>query len=170
MTREEFDDFRSSLSNNIENIVNNRNNLTEKFRLQLSSLEIILNTIDSVFKYLPDYDLPLHAVRIGGDGVDKVYVEFELFTTIDIILFGAYYSTITEYINTAIGLSLEEILRFTVADVCQYADVVESPGIKTYDVWKILKTEFVITKLDKDSKIKLIVKTGQEFIDDLTRG
>lgn len=169
MTHKDFLDFKEEIKHQVLNILDHRKHVTEKFKLQIASLEIILNTCESVFKYLPTYDLPLHRISIGSDNIDIVEVEFEIFDYFDTFLLGAYHATITEYVNTPVGLSLEEMLLFTVGDICQYSDMSESPDIKTYSIWKLLKTEFVITKIN-NNKILLLTNTGQGFIDSISEG
>lgn len=163
MKLEKFENFKQKLFESLEQQIKNVE-LTESFRLKIDALKIIVMTCESVFKILPQYDIPLVSIGVNPK-LDALLVEFEIFTFLDICLLGAYHNTITEYTNTPIGLAMEDILIFTVASTEQHMndkDIDEVP-IYQYKIQKLLKTEFLITMFN-DNKLILKTNTGRGFI------
>lgn len=169
MFYKEFVEFKEHIETQISDIVNKRKTISENFKEQINCLGLIFNNCESIYKYLPDYNLPLVRVSVGHK-VDVIQVEFEIFTDFDLILYSAYMDTIINTSGEDISKILAKILMFTVATIDQTSINDKEPKVlQTYNIWDILKTTFVITEKRND-KIILLVNTGSGFISDRIEG
>lgn len=160
MGKEEFDSIISMVLSDMEEEIEEKNlQEDEVVRANISALLIVKDTCNAIFKVVPDFDIPLIRISSGYD-LHVVEVVFEIFTYKSLCILGAYASCIQEYLNKPVINALENMLLFVVADTNQVGDDV---SVQTYDIWKVLQKEFLITK-QENNKLSLLVNTGQGFL------